>query len=119
MNYYVSVLSNYANFSGRARRAEFWNFILINVLIYCVLAMLIFAGTAFGVLIVIYALGVLIPSLAVRVRRMHDLGKSGWYILVSLIPVVGIVWMLVLLCTAGEEGTNEYGPDPKAEEVFA
>jgi uncharacterized membrane protein YhaH (DUF805 family) len=119
MNYYLSVLSNYAQFSGRARRAEYWNFALFNVLAYIVLVLLAFVANAFAALLVIYYVGILIPSLAVGVRRMHDVGKSGWYLLVSLIPLAGPIWMLVLLCTAGEEGTNEYGPDPKAIEVMA
>ncbi len=119
MNYYLSALTNYANFSGRARRAEYWNFYLFNVIAYIVLGALSALGNAFFALIFVYAVGILIPSLALSVRRMHDLGKSGWYMLVTLIPLVGGIWFLVLTCTEGEEGTNEYGLDPKAVEVEA
>ena len=119
MNYYVSVLTNYAQFKGRARRAEYWNFVLFNALAYIVLGLLSLASSAFAIVLVLYYLGILIPSLAVGVRRMHDLGKSGWYILVTLIPLVGAIWFLVLLCTEGEEGANEYGLDPKGIEIMA
>ncbi len=119
MNYYLSALSNYAQFNGRARRAEYWNFLLFNM-IACITLMLLAAVTnAFFIALGVYYLGVFIPSLAVSVRRMHDLGKSGWYLLVSLIPLVGGIWYLVLVCTEGEQGANEYGPDPKAVEVLA
>jgi uncharacterized membrane protein YhaH (DUF805 family) len=119
MNYYLSVLTNYAQFNGRARRAEYWNFALFNGLVYVVLLGLSLLASAFGIALVVYCVAILIPSLAVSVRRMHDIGKSGWYLLVGLIPLVGAIWYLVLTCTAGEEGTNEHGPDPKAAEVFA
>ncbi len=119
MNHYLSVWSNYAKFNGRARREEFWNFVLFNALAYIVMGMLMVASLSFGILIGLYYLAVFVPTLALSVRRMHDLGKIGWYILDSAIPVVGVIRYLVLLCTAGEEGTNEYGLDPKATEVFA
>ncbi len=119
MNYYLSVWSNYAQFNGRARREEFWHFVLFNAIAYIVMGMLMVVSFSFAILIGLYYLAVFIPMLALSVRRMHDVGKSGWYILVSAIPLVGVIWYLVLLCTAGEEGTNEYGPDPKAEQVFA
>jgi uncharacterized membrane protein YhaH (DUF805 family) len=119
MNYYLSALTNYAQFSGRARRAEYWNFLLFNMIACIILMVFSVVTKAFLIVIAVYYLGVFIPSLAVSVRRMHDLGKSGWYILVGIIPIVGGIWYLILVCSAGEEGANEYGPDPKAVEVLA
>lgn len=106
MNYYFKVLQNYANFSGRARRSEYWYFVLFNFIISLVLG---FVGVAinFEFLGNIYSLAVLIPSLAVAVRRMHDVGKSGWFILIP-------IYNLILACTDSQPGDNEYGPNPKS-----
>ena len=106
MNYYLKVLQNYATFGGRARRSEYWYFILFNVIISFGL------GSVGGLMQVnwiynIYTLAVLIPSIAVAVRRMHDVGKSGWF---ALVPI----YNLILACTNGVQGDNEYGADPKA-----
>ena len=127
MNYYLKVLRNYVNFTGRARRSEYWYFVLFNV-IFATAAMLLdhAFGTTFtlntidgplplfyGYVYLMYALAVFMPGLAVTVRRLHDSGKSGWYILVSLIPLAGAIWLLVLLCTDSNPGINEFGPNPK------
>ncbi len=118
------VFENYANFSGRARRSEYWYFILAQLLIFIGF---IIIGSTIGLLFdtpengffiaygffVLYLLVMIIPYLAVVVRRLHDSGKSGWYYLISFIPFIGGIWMLVLLCTEGDFGTNDYGPDPK------
>lgn len=118
MNWYVKVLKNYAGFSGRARRKEYWMFTLFNI-IFAIVAMVLdnvlgMAGdTGYGLLYASYALATLVPGLAVAVRRLHDIGKSGWFILVALIPLIGGIWLLVLLCTDSKPGTNEYGPNPK------
>ena len=112
--------SNYANFSGRARRAEYWYFCLFNMLISFGIAVLIsLAGKgAFGTLLTgvsgLYSLAILIPSLAVSWRRLHDIGRSGGYWFFILIPLVGPIILLVWLATAGNVGDNAYGPDPKA-----
>nr|WP_317169636.1 DUF805 domain-containing protein [Flavobacterium panici] len=106
------VLQNYANFDGRARRREYWMFFLFNIIISAVIGIidgvagLTFGPSKTGILGLIYNLVVLIPSLAVGIRRMHDIGKSGWFI---LIPIYNIV----LLATEGEKGPNLYGADPK------
>ncbi|WP_378180618.1 DUF805 domain-containing protein [Aquimarina sp. SS2-1] len=125
MNWYLKVLrDNYANFEGRARRTEYWMFTLFNFLI--ALALIILAGVfaameidaltiIFYGVYVVYALAVLVPGLAVAVRRLHDTGKSGWMILVGLIPFIGGIWLLILYVTEGDSGDNEYGPDPKLE----
>jgi len=106
MNYYFKVLKNYATFSGRARRSEYWYFFLFNVIIAFVLG---FIGglTELTILGNIYSLAVLIPGIAVGVRRMHDVGKSGWFLLIP-------IYNLILAFTEGTQGENEYGADPKA-----
>ncbi len=105
MNYYFSVLSDYANFSGRARRQEYWMFYLFNT-IANVSLVLIGNLLNFEYLNIIYSLFVMIPTVAVTVRRMHDVGKSGWYMLIP-------IYNLILTVTEGDQGDNEYGPDPK------
>lgn len=113
------VFENYANFSGRARRSEYWYYTLASVIISIILSTLDnFAGLTFGladsgILSSIYSLLVFLPGLGVMVRRLHDVGKSGWFILVVLIPLAGVIWLLIVLCTEGNSGVNAYGPDPK------
>ncbi|MGK4566330.1 DUF805 domain-containing protein [Flavobacterium sp. 3HN19-14] len=112
IEYYKLAISNYANFSGRARRSEYWYFVLANILICIVLFGLMFAvgggiksvgaGLIFLILYVVYALFVFIPSLSVLVRRLHDVGKSGWYYFIQLIPVIGGIWLLFLLFSEGD-----------------
>jgi uncharacterized membrane protein YhaH (DUF805 family) len=106
-----SALSQYAVFSGRARRAEYWWFVLFYVIAYVVAAVI---DQALGapVLTLIVALGLLVPSLAVSVRRLHDTDRSGWWLLLGLIPFGGIV-VLVFECLDGQPGPNRYGPSPK------
>jgi uncharacterized membrane protein YhaH (DUF805 family) len=123
MKYYKKALQNYANFSGRARRSEYWYFLLFNI-IFAIAAMILdnllgiaMTGIGYGPLYGIYALAMLIPGLSVAVRRLHDIGKSGWFLLIVLIPIIGGIWLLVLFCTEGTKGTNEYGPDPKNPDV--
>lgn len=107
MKWYLKVLQNYANFNGRARRKEYWMFFLFNVLISAVLGVI--DGSAGNqVLSNVYTIALLLPSLAVAVRRMHDVGKSGWYILIP-------IYNLILACTEGNIGENEYGMDPKSD----
>lgn len=119
MEYFLHALKNYAMFSGRARRKEYWMFILFQIL-FGVAAFILdnllgtTIGGSSGVIYSLYSLALLIPGLAVAVRRLHDVGKSGWFMLIILIPLVGVVWLLVLECTEGTPGDNEYGPDPKA-----
>lgn len=115
MNYFISALKKYAVFNGRARRAEYWNFTLFSVLISLVLAIL---ETSSGVgedgyLSGLFNLAILIPSIGVTVRRLHDINKSGWFILLSFIPIIGWILMIVWLLTKGDEGVNKYGPNPK------
>jgi uncharacterized membrane protein YhaH (DUF805 family) len=119
MSWYISVLKKYAVFSGRARRKEFWMFVLFNI-IFSIVATLLdrVLGTRVGEMgngwiSILYSLAVLIPSLAVAVRRLHDIGKSGWWLLISLIPLIGAIWLLILYIKDGQPGDNQYGPNPK------
>jgi uncharacterized membrane protein YhaH (DUF805 family) len=105
MNYYLKVIQNYATFSGRARRSEYWYFVLFNLIFSIVLA-IVGAVIRFPLLSTLYSLAVLLPSIAVAVRRMHDVGKSGWFVLIP-------IYNLILCCTNGDNGSNEYGEDPK------
>jgi uncharacterized membrane protein YhaH (DUF805 family) len=107
MNYYLKVIQNYATFNGRARRKEYWMFVLFNMIASFIFG---FIGGLldFPLLANIYSLAVLLPSLAVAVRRMHDVGKSGWYVLIP-------IYNFILCVTEGESGENQYGPDPKSE----
>ena len=116
MEYFLHVLRNYAVFSGRARRKEYWMFALFNILfsIAATIADYTLFGSGTGAISILYSLALLIPSLAVGVRRLHDVGKSGWFTLILFVPLVGAVWLLVLYCTEGTDGSNEYDPDPKA-----
>ena len=113
------VFENYANFNGRARRSEYWYYTLASVLISIILMVvdnvfgLTFGIAETGILGLFYSLVVFLPALAVLVRRLHDVGKSGWFLFIVLIPLIGIIWLLVLLCTDGDQGENPYGSDPK------
>jgi len=119
MNWYLKVLKQYADFSGRARRKEYWMFLLFNI-IFCIVAIIldnilgiVVGGTPYGAIYFLYALLVFIPSFAVGVRRLHDIGKSGWMLLISLIPIIGGIWLLVLTLRNGDAEDNQYGTDPK------
>ncbi len=122
MNEYIAVLKKYAVFSGRARRKEYWMFVLFNAifsLVASLLDMVLFfmPFSGFGPLWVVYTIALFIPGLAVSIRRLHDVGKSGWYYFIILIPIGGPIWLLVLLCTDSQPGGNKYGPNPKGEEA--
>lgn len=113
------VFENYANFSGRARRSEYWYYILANLIILIIAAVidsvtgLNFEPLPYGVIYLLYALATILPGIAVAIRRLHDVGKSGWFLLILFFPLIGSIWLLVLACREGDQGTNEYGPDPK------
>ncbi len=117
MNYFLDVVKNkYAQFEGRATRSEFWYFILFYMIIYIALFMVdnfLLAGLTGGipVLTIIFLLAMLIPSIAVGIRRLHDIGKSGWWYLLSLIPLIGLVLIVFFVMDSKED--NKYGPNPK------
>ena len=111
-----SCLSQYATFSGRARRSEYWYFSLFNALLGFVIGVIgsLFLGeTLTNVLTALVTLALLAPGLAVSVRRLHDIGKSGWALLFALIPVVGWILIIVWACKDSESGENQYGSNPK------
>lgn len=119
MNWYLKVLKQYADFSGRARRKEYWMFVLFNM-IFTIGAIILdnVLGIAmeeigYGPLYGLYALATLIPGYAVAVRRLHDVGKSGWMFFIALIPLIGLIWLLVLMVTDSNAGENQYGQNPK------
>ena len=121
MNYYLKVLRQYVDFKGRARRAEYWNFVLISFLISIALSLIDvyafginpMAGES-GLLSNLYSLAIILPSLGVTVRRLHDVGKSGLFILIALIPIIGLIWLLILFFTDSKPDENKWGPSPKA-----
>jgi uncharacterized membrane protein YhaH (DUF805 family) len=88
-------------------------FLLLNILVYFVVAIIDYILGTFPLIYCIYTLAVIIPSLAVFVRRLHDIDKSGWWFFIGLIPIIGAIWLLVLLCMEGNAGDNSYGPSPK------
>ena len=119
MNWYLEVLKKYAVFEGRAQRAEYWYFVLFTILISIVLAFIDIATGSFneeagiGILGGIYALAVLIPSIAVGVRRLHDTNRSGWWMLLALVPLIGFIVLIVLFVIDSDQGENQYGENPK------
>ncbi len=119
-----SVFSNYTNFSGRARRSEYWYFVLFNMLINFVLSTLMALGggysdemSAFAMIIAglmsIYGLVAIIPGIAVSIRRLHDTGRSGWNLLWGFVPLIGSIIVLIFMATDSVQGENQYGPNPK------
>ena len=127
MYYYFEVLKKFAKFSGRARRSEYWYFCIANIVVIPCIFLFIYIINWFGLfndnyevksniaisIILGYLTLIIIPYLALCVRRLHDIGKSGFMILINLIPYIGIIWFIILLFREGTYGNNEYGPDPK------
>lgn len=118
MSWYLEVLKKYAVFSGRARRKEYWMFVLFNIIIALVLAFIDgAAGLAgemgIGPLYSLYGLAVLIPAIAVGVRRLHDTNHSGWWFFILLVPFIGAIVLLVFFVQDSQAGDNQYGPNPK------
>lgn len=115
MHWYLEVLKKYAVFGGRACRAEYWYFFLFNVIIGFVLGFIDGLIGSFspevgvGLLGGLYSLAVLLPGIAVSFRRLHDTGRSGWWLLIALVPVVGAIVLLVFMATASEPAENRYG----------
>ncbi|MCW5662220.1 MAG: DUF805 domain-containing protein [Piscinibacter sp.] len=115
MNWFMAVLKKYAVFSGRARRKEYWMFVLFYILIYVALMIVEGLVGSPGILALVFALGILVPSIAVAARRLHDTDRSGWWLLIGFVPLVGGIVLLVFMCLDGTSGPNRFGADPKAE----
>jgi len=120
VNWFTTALKKYAVFSGRSRRSEYWYFILFYFIIYIALAFVDRVTGTFdpksgiGLLTAIFALALLIPSLSVSVRRLHDTDRSGWWLLIGFIPLIGAIVLIVFLAQDSGAGTNRFGPNPKA-----
>ena len=114
MDWYLEVLKKYAQFSGRARRMEYWMFALFNMLIAFGLGLIEAIVGGPGILGMLYSLAVLVPGLAVFVRRLHDTNHSGWWFLIALVPLIGVIVLLIFLIREGDAGANRFGPNPKA-----
>lgn len=127
MDWMLMPLKRYADFNGRSRRKEYWMFALFHILAIVALTIVAVIGGMIGggdgkmgplgivglVVLGLFALAMIVPTIAVSVRRFHDLGKSGWFYLLSFIPGVGGFIVLVFMCLEGTPGDNVYGPDPK------
>lgn len=108
MNYFIGALKKYADFSGRARRKEYWMFVLICTIINIILAVL-----GIDIISMIFSLALLVPSISIGARRLHDTGRSGWWQLIYLIPLIGLIVMIVFLVQDSHDD-NDYGVNPKA-----
>jgi uncharacterized membrane protein YhaH (DUF805 family) len=112
-NWKLVVLERFAKFDGRAGRAEFWWFVLANVIVYVALGILAQISGIFLILYFLYGIAMIVPSIAVAIRRLHDTDKSGWFLLIGLIPLVGAIILLVFYALEGNNGQNMYGPGPE------
>ncbi|HHX35231.1 MAG TPA: DUF805 domain-containing protein [Gammaproteobacteria bacterium] len=119
MNWYLEVLKKYAVFSGRARRKEYWYFVLFNIVISVILSAIdgmmgsYNAETGMGLLGSIYILAILLPGIGVSIRRLHDTGRSGWWLLIGFVPLIGAIVLIVLMLQNSKPGQNQYGANPK------
>ncbi|GBE14402.1 MAG TPA: DUF805 domain-containing protein [Proteobacteria bacterium] len=113
MNWYLEVLKKYAVFSGRATRREYWMFFLFNTIITLVIGFVEGIAGSLGIFSMLYSLAVLIPGTGVSVRRLHDTDRSGWWLLISLIPLIGVIVLVVFTAQDSRPGDNQYGANPK------
>jgi len=119
MNWYLAVLKKYAVFNGRATRSEYWFFVLFNIIASVVLSIgdkivgTYSAATGLGLLSGVYAIAVLLPGIGVSIRRLHDIGRSGWWLLIAFVPFIGAIVLLIFAAQDSAPGDNEYGPYPK------
>lgn len=114
--YFIKALKSFGDFSSRARRKEYWSYVLVNFILSIVVTILSFiplVNLLVWIMCALYGLFAWLPGLAVTVRRLHDINKSGWFVFVSLIPFVGWIFMLIMMVQEGTPGYNDYGPDPK------
>ena len=118
MNWYLDAWKNYINFQGRARRKAYWIFILFNLIALVILGLIesaigLSGQNGYGILTGLYTLAMILPLIALAVRRLHDTGRSGWWILIGLVPLVGPIVLIVFYVTDSQPGSNQYGPNPK------
>lgn len=117
MNWFMTALKKYATFSGRSRRSEYWQFFLVYVVILVaasVIDAMLMSDEGTSMLTILVVFGLLLPSVAVTVRRFHDIGKSGWWFFINLVPAVGPLLLLYFMAQDGQAQENAYGPNPKA-----
>jgi len=117
VEFYIGVLKKWNIFSGRARRKEYWMFFLMNFILFTILGVLIqfpYMGDVFYIISVLLSFALIIPNLALSIRRLHDTNHSGWLLLLGLIPLIGAIILLVFFIQGGTSGNNKYGPNPKA-----
>jgi len=113
MNWYLEVLKKYAVFNGRARRKEYWMFFLFNIIIAIVLGVVEGILGSHGIIGMLYSLAFIIPGIAVSVRRLHDTERSGWWLLIGFVPIIGAIVLLVFMVQDSQSGQNQYGTNPK------
>ena len=117
MNGYLATLKKYADFSARARRTEYWLFFLFNLVIAMLLGVVDYVLGTPGIIGMIFALAILIPSIAVAVRRLHDTDRSGWWLLMAFIPIIGTIVLLIFMVLDSNPGNNRFGANPKSATV--
>ena len=115
MKYYLDCWKKYVTFAGRARRKEYWMFVLFNMIAAIIVSIIDTVASLNYVLSGLYSLAVLLPALSVLVRRLHDTGRSGAWVFIAFVPIVGGIWLFVLTLLDSQAGENTYGPNPKAE----
>lgn len=121
MDWFIYALRRYNDFNGRSRRREYWLYVLFYILLaigaHFLDSLFGFAdvGEVYGPIYTLFVIIMVLPSIAVAVRRLHDIGKSGWWIFVGFVPVIGFIWLLIYFVREGTIGPNQYGPDPKEQ----
>jgi uncharacterized membrane protein YhaH (DUF805 family) len=111
--WYIKPFEKFLEFSGRSRRKEFWTFVLVNLGIMIVLNVLEGIIGLFGIIATLFSLAILIPNISVGVRRLHDTGRTGWWLLLSFIPLIGLIVLIYFFVQDSEPAANQYGPSPK------
>lgn len=121
MEWFIYALRRYNDFNSRSRRREYWLFVLFYILLgigaHFLDSLFGFAdvGQVYGPIYSLYIIIMLLPSIAVAVRRLHDIDKSGWWLFIGFIPIIGFIWLLIYFLREGTYGSNQYGPDPKED----
>lgn len=117
MEFFIRAYKNYANFSGRDTKQQYWMFYLFYMIAYIILSVIDGVIGTGGLLGGIFALATFIPSIAIATRRLHDIGKSGWWQLIALIPLIGVIVLIVFMVKQGMMGDNQFGNDPRGTEI--